>query len=162
MSSAASYVYKRQYQRRVHGDAYRDPAGRGLFDAGLDREKHGSSGPLAHCATVDEIERFPWPDPDCLNFDSCLRDLRAAGDVYRLSGFWTCYYHNVADLFGMEQYFIKMHTDPVVVRAVTDRVCEFYYEANERFFAAAGDLEKKKKKKKKKKKTGKNPTLKQK
>ena len=125
---------------QFYPDAYRDPAGRGLFDAGLDREKHGSSGPLAHCATVDEIERFPWPDPDCLNFDSCLRDLRAAGDVYRLSGFWTCYYHNVADLFGMEQYFIKMHTDPVVVRAVTDRVCEFYYEANERFFAAAGDL----------------------
>ena len=27
-----------------------------------------------------------------------------------------------------------------MVHAVTDKVCEFYYEANERFFAAAGDL----------------------
>ena len=75
-----------------------------------------------------------------MNFDSCLRDLRASGNFYRLSGFWTCFYHNVADLFGMEEYFIKMHTDPEVVQAVTDRVCEFYYEANERFFAASGDL----------------------
>jgi len=34
---------------------------------------------------------------------------------------------------------IKMYTNPEVVHAVTDHVCEFYYEANERFFAAAGD-----------------------
>ena len=32
-----------------------------------------------------------------------------------------------------------MYTQPEVVQAVTDRVCEFYYEANERFFALAGD-----------------------
>ena len=40
----------------------------------------------------------------------------------------------------MESYMIKMYTHPDVVRAVTDHVCEFYYEANERFFEAAGDL----------------------
>ena len=40
----------------------------------------------------------------------------------------------------MEEYFVKMHTNPEVVDAVTDRVCQFYWEANERFFAAAGDL----------------------
>jgi uroporphyrinogen decarboxylase len=33
-----------------------------------------------------------------------------------------------------------MYLNPKLVHAVTDRVCEFYYEANERFFAAAGDL----------------------
>jgi len=42
------------------------------------------------------------------------------------------------DLFGMESYMIKMYTHPEVVHAVTDHVCEFYYAANERFFAAAG------------------------
>jgi uroporphyrinogen decarboxylase len=124
---------------QFYEDAYRDPAGRALFDAGLDREKHGSVGPLADC-TLADVEKFPWPNPDYLNFDACLRDLRAAGDVYRLSGFWTCFYHNVADLFGMEEYFAKMHTAPALVEAVTDKVCEFYYEANERFFSAAGDL----------------------
>jgi len=31
-----------------------------------------------------------------------------------------------------------MYTNPDVVQAVTDRVCGFYYEANERFFSAAG------------------------
>lgn len=124
---------------QFYADAYRDPEGRDPFDASLDRVKH-SIAPLACCRTVREVERFPWPKAEYLNFDSCLRDLRQAGDVYRLSGFWTCFYHNLADLFGMEEYFVKMHTQPEVVLAATDRVCEFYHEANERFFDAAGDL----------------------
>ncbi len=124
---------------QFYPDAYRDPDGRQLFDAGLDRVKHRAA-PLAQCETIAEVERFPWPTPEHLNFDSCLDDLRRAGDVYRMSGFWTCFYHNLADLFGMEEYFIKMHTHPDVVLAATDKVCEFYHEANERFFDAAGDL----------------------
>jgi len=121
-------------------NAYQDPDGREMFDAGLDREKHGAVGPLAECENISEVESFPWPNPDFLNFDVCLETLRNAGNVYRASGFWTCFYHNVMDLFGMESYMIKMYTHPDVVRAVTDHVCEFYYEANERFFEAAGDL----------------------
>ena len=124
---------------QFYQDAYRDPEGRQLFDAGLDRVMHRAA-PLAQCETIAEVEQFSWPKPEYLNFDSCLGDLRRAGDVYRLSGFWTCFYHNLADLFGMEEYFIKMHTHPGVVQAATDKVCEFYYEANERFFDAAGGL----------------------
>jgi uroporphyrinogen decarboxylase len=124
---------------QFYANAYRDPDGRELFDASLDRSKH-SVAPFARCESPAELDAYPWPNPDYLNFDSCLADLRRAGDVYRLSGFWTCFYHNVADLFGMEEYFVKMHTHPELVDAVTDRVCRFYWEANERFFAAAGDL----------------------
>lgn len=58
-----------------------DPDGRPFFDASLDREKHGSVGPLSSCNSIHEVDRFPWPDPQYLNFDSCLRDLRQAGDV---------------------------------------------------------------------------------
>jgi len=120
-------------------DVYQDPSGRKLFDSGLDRSKHAQP-PLAACETVSEVEDFPWPDPDFLNFESCLADLRNTGDVYRMSGFWTCFFHNVSDLLGMEEYLVKMHTHPEVVEAVTDKVCTFYHEANERFFTAAGDL----------------------
>jgi uroporphyrinogen decarboxylase len=44
------------------------------------------------------------------------------------------------DLFGMESYMINMYANPKLVHDVTDHVCEFYYEANERFYAEAGDL----------------------
>ncbi len=141
-----------EWRRKLHDDCrwigpqaykqevYRHPAGRTMFDSGLDREKFGSVGPLADCETVEEIADYPWPDPDYLDFEPCLRDLRNAGDCYRLSGFWTCYFHNLCDLFGMEEYLVKMHTHPEVVHAATDKVCGFYHEANERFFEAAGDL----------------------
>jgi uroporphyrinogen decarboxylase len=109
-----------------------------MFDAGLSKKRHGQPGPLADCEDVQELESFPWPNPDYLSFDRCLNALRTAGDLYRASGFWTCFYHNVMDLFGMEDYMVKMYTHPEVVQAVTDRVCGFYYEANERFFAEAG------------------------
>ncbi|MEI6514811.1 MAG: uroporphyrinogen decarboxylase family protein [bacterium] len=122
---------------QFYSDGYRDPQGRVLFDSGLDRAKH-EHYPLAGCETVGEVEKYPWPKAEYLNFDSCLKDLRNAGDVYRMSGFWTCFYHNMADLFGMEEYFVKMYTHPEVVQAATDRVCEFYYEANEKFLAVAG------------------------
>ena len=122
-------------------DAYRDPHGNdiyGMFDSGINKMEHGQSCPLANCEDVREVEDFPWPNPDYLSFDSCLNELRNTGDFYRASGFWTCFYHNIMDLFGMEDYMVKMYTHPEIVHAVTDRVCGFYYEANERFFAAAG------------------------
>ncbi len=119
-------------------DAYRNPNGRGMFDFGQIKTSHGQAGPLADCEDPAEVESFPWPNPDYLSFDACLATLRSAGEVYRSSGFWTCFYHNVMDLFGMENYMVKMHTHPEVVQAVTDRVCGFYFEANERFFAVAG------------------------
>ncbi len=66
------------------------------------------------------------------------QSLRNAGEVYRASGMWCCFFHIAADMFGMENYFIKMHTNPDVVDAVTRHICEFYLEANERFFEQAG------------------------
>lgn len=125
---------------QFYPDAYQDPRGHGMFDAGLNKKRHGQAGPFSDCEDPREVEDYPWPDPDYLHFDSCLDALRNAGDVYRASGFWTCFYHNVMDLFGMESYMVRMYTHPEVVQAVTDHVCGFYYEANERFFALAGDM----------------------
>lgn len=120
-------------------DVYQDPEGRKLFDAGLDRDKHARP-PLENCENIEEVEAYPWPNPDFLNFDSCLEVLHNTGDFYRASGFWTCFYHNLMDLFGMESYLIKMYTHPEVIQAATNHVCEFYHEANKRFFAVAGNL----------------------
>jgi uroporphyrinogen decarboxylase len=66
--------------------------------------------------------------------------LQNVGDYYRASGFWMPFFHDLMDLLGMENYFVKMYTHPEVVKAATDHVCGFYYEANERFFERAGDL----------------------
>ena len=121
-------------------DMYQHPEGRAIFDTGLHKQMHGQAGPFSESEKVQDVEDFSWPNPEYLNFDSCIEALTNAGELYRASGFWTSFYHNVMDLFGMESYMVKMHTHPAVVEAVTDRVCSFYHEANERFFQQAGDL----------------------
>jgi uroporphyrinogen decarboxylase len=119
---------------------FRDPSCRRLFNFGAAKTSHGQAGPLAGVEDPADLDAFDWPDPGALEFSEAVATLEAAGPYYRASGFWSPFYHDIMDLFGMEAYFVKMHTHPLVVEAVTDRVCGFYYEANERFFDAAVGL----------------------
>jgi uroporphyrinogen decarboxylase len=119
---------------------YQHPEGKGLFDLWKYKKTLGEPGPLAECEDREQIEAYDWPNPDYLDFTECLNVLENAGDFYRASGFWMPFFHDIGDLFGMENYFLKMYLHPEVVKAVTDRVCGFYYEANERFFQKAGTL----------------------
>lgn len=124
--------------RWIMGGDYVAPDGRYPFF--VDKVAHGTGGPFAGCTSPEQIEDYQWPSLDYLDFSGPIEKLKNTGPFYRASGFWTCFYHNVMDLFGMESYLVNMYENPELVHAVTDRVCEFYYEANERFFEAAGDL----------------------
>ena len=119
---------------------YRHPEGKGLFDLWRHRKVHGAAGPLADCESLDKVGDYDWPQLKYLDFTEILNRLRNAGDYYRASGFWTPFFHDVMDLFGMEAYLTKMYTHPGIVHAVTDRVCQFYYDANEMLYNRAGDL----------------------
>jgi uroporphyrinogen decarboxylase len=122
------------------GFAYRHPAGKPMFDTRRRGVELSAAGAFADCKDVREVDDFEWPDPAYLDFTETLQRLKDAGDVYRASGFWCPFFHNVADFFGMEGYFVKMYTHPEVVHAVTERVVDFYLEANTRLFSVAGDL----------------------
>jgi len=119
--------------------SYKPPDGRPLLNmvrVGIT----GNAEPVfADCEDVAEVEAYDWPNPDYLDFSSIVELLKNAGDVYRASGMWCCFFHLAADMFGMENYFVKMYTHPDVVDAVTRHLCEFYLEANRRFFEVAGD-----------------------
>jgi uroporphyrinogen decarboxylase len=116
------------------------PRSKGLLGWSASKEAHGQPGPLASVEDPSELAGFDWPDASLLDFRETVRALESAGLHYRASGFWSPFFHDIMDLFGMEAYFVKMHTHPEVVEAVTDRICGFYYDANERFFAAAAGL----------------------
>lgn len=124
--------------RWIPAGTYRHPSGRRPFQ--VDKASHGARGPLAEVSSVAALDAaYEWPDPNYLDFTGTLDRLRNAGPFYRASGFWTPFYHNLMDLFGMDVYMMNMYLNPDLVRAATDRVCTFYYEANERFYAEAGD-----------------------
>ena len=96
--------------------------------------------PLADCADIAELNDFPWPVADKLSIAPVMAALQDAGDVYRCSGTWCPFFHVMVNLFGMENYLVNMYERPELIHAATDRVCQFYYDANERVFAAAGGL----------------------
>ncbi|MEW6071387.1 MAG: uroporphyrinogen decarboxylase family protein [Planctomycetota bacterium] len=119
--------------------SYRHPEGRPLWDVRRRGRSFESGAVFTGCEDVEEVEDFPWPDPDHIDATETIAALDAAGDVYRASGWWCPFFHDVADFMGMEEYFVKMLTHPRVVHAITRHVVDFYLEANRRFFAAAGD-----------------------
>lgn len=126
-----------------HG-VWQNPA-RPMFDVLDGAERHSLSQPGVFSEyeddDVEKVHAFHWPTVAELDFTETLREIDrtvAAGQAV-LSGTWSCFFHNVCDFFGMEDYFIKMHTDPEVVDAVTRHVVDFYLEANEALFEKAGD-----------------------
>ena len=124
-------------------DFYKHPEGYDMFDVlgGKARQSLGQDGVFADCEDPGEIESFNWPDVKYCDFTSSEayveRTIESGQAV--LSGTWACFFHNVCDFFGMENYFVKMHTDPEVVEAVTERVVDFYLQANEKWFDVIGD-----------------------
>lgn len=106
-----------------------------------DANPHGlEGGLLSHVTKIEEVESFDWPETRYLDFSETIRLLEHAGDYYRLSGFWSPFFHDLTYLLGTENLLIKMYTEPELVHIILDRLCSFYYEANELFYAQAGEL----------------------
>ncbi len=125
---------------------YRSPDNRPALDPYYNIMSHknlGDSGFFAEYTDSDvaKVKDYPWPDLKHLDFTDVIQQVeRANKDGFAVfSGMWSCFYHVVADFFGMENYFTKMYTDPKIVSAVTERVVEYYYEANEIYFKQVGD-----------------------
>lgn len=116
---------------------YKHPQGKPMFDNVRRSEALGAGGVFADCEDVSEVHGFAWPNPDYLDFTETLKALREVGDRYRASGFWSPFFHDLANFFGMENYFVKMYTHPEVVHAVTRHLVDFYVTASERLFVAA-------------------------
>jgi len=135
------YSYLNDDCRWIAADgAWRHP-GEPIFDTlnGQARTSMSQPGCFADCKSLNEIDAHSWPDPSDFDFASTIEKIRSFKDKAVFTGMWSCFFHIVADYFGMENYFIKMYTDPKIVEAVTERVLEFDLEVNRQFFEKLGD-----------------------
>jgi uroporphyrinogen decarboxylase len=122
--------------------AYNHPNGDPMFDTLYkmgNRTTLGQKGCFADAQSIADIEKYPWPDPDYFDFDQIYTEIDKFQDKAVFTGAWSPFFHLVADFFGMENYFIKMYDDPSLVHAVTERIIDFYVQANERFFSKLGN-----------------------
>ncbi len=118
---------------------YKSPESETPFPNARKNEGLAAEGCFADCEKVAELDKYPWPDTKYLDFENDVASVKQAGDVYRIGGMWSPFFHNLANFFGMEKYFIKMYTNPEVVREATRRTVDFYKNGTKRFFDEAGD-----------------------
>ena len=136
------YTYLNDDVRWIPADmGYHHPEGLAAFNPslGVKRETLSAPGCLADAETIADIDKYPWPDAKYCDFSDVYRLIEQHQDKMVLTGMWACFFHIVADFFGMENYFMKMYDNPMIVDAVTERVVDFFVEANDLFFEGLGD-----------------------
>ncbi len=96
--------------------------------------------PLAQ-ASLEEVHDYAWPDPNWIDVSQVRSQAAAWGRQYAiLGGDWSPFWHDANELLGMETLMCKMHDDPQIVDAVLDHAVSYYFQVNQRIFAAAADL----------------------
>jgi len=111
----------------------------------FDIERHGIGygQPLSHPlkdATLEDIEEYPWPEAEWYTGKNIGEDIKKWNGEYAiLSGDWSPFWHDAIDLFGMEELFIKMYTEPELVSAVFDHLVDYYYKVNKIIFEDAAE-----------------------
>lgn len=98
------------------------------------------SHPLAGADTVEDIERHAWPDPSWFTSRHCRAQCEAWEKYSIIGGPWVVVWSDATELMGMEEYLMKMHTHPEVIKALNERVAAFYWELCLEFFDNCGDL----------------------
>ena len=113
---------------------------------GIERAGMGYGQPLSHPlrnASLQQVHDYPWPDPRWVDVSQIKGEAASWAKQYAiLGGDWSPFWHDAIDLLGMEELFIKMHTEPTVVDALFGHIVDFYCEVNRRVFeAAAGEID---------------------
>ena len=119
------------------------PYDSGYFDyyGGKEPTSHNAAGVFADCEDVAEVEAHNWPDPESMDFTHYMQTLDNPLYMHRaiFSGSWSMFYHDMCSFFGMDNYFVKMYTDPAVVEAATERIVDFYLAVNKKCFDLAAN-----------------------
>lgn len=93
--------------------------------------------PLATAQTVEDIEKYPWPDPDWYDFSEVRTKLAKAGDrVVQGGGYEPFLIY--CEMRGLEQAFMDLLEAPEIVDAAIGKIFDFHYAINERLFEAGG------------------------
>ena len=114
-----------------------------IFDwyGGKTPKSLNEAGVFAETEDPAEVHDAYWPDSGNTDFTGTLKEIDktiAAGQAV-LCGSWSPFFGVACNYFGMENYFMKLHTNPEVVDAVTRHVVDFYLAVNEKLFNLAGD-----------------------
>jgi uroporphyrinogen decarboxylase len=111
---------------------------------GVARDGYGYGQPMGHpladVASVEEVDAYPWPDPDWADVSHIRQDaLKWNGEYAIMCGEWSPFFHDAIDLLGMENMMILMYEEPEIVHAVFNHIVDYYYAVTKRIMEEAAD-----------------------
>ncbi len=89
--------------------------------------------PLASVRTVEDIAKYPWPNPDWYDFSDVKARLARAGDRIVQGGGYEPFLL-YCGMRGLEQAFVDLLESPEIVDAAIGKLFDFHYALNERLF----------------------------
>ena len=96
--------------------------------------------PLRADATITEIERHAWPDPERFDVAAAAAQARARGPDCAVRGpCWTPLFCRICDLIGMENALVNMAVEPLIFEALLENVYDRSFALYERLLDACGD-----------------------
>jgi uroporphyrinogen decarboxylase len=95
--------------------------------------------PLAQAHTLDDLQRYHWPDPDWFDYTRLRTQLQPWTDFAIVCSGGSVFQHPTF-LRGLDGLLIDMAVNPAMANYVFDRFTDFYEEFFRRIFEQAGDL----------------------
>jgi uroporphyrinogen decarboxylase len=96
--------------------------------------------PLAEAETIEELEAYPWPDPDWYDYDALAtkcEELAGSGRAVEVGYTAPFYYHNM--LRGLEESLMDPLLKPEFTHYLMERISSTFTEIHRRCFEAAGE-----------------------
>ncbi|MEA3337925.1 MAG: uroporphyrinogen decarboxylase family protein [Chloroflexota bacterium] len=120
------------------GATWRSP-----FD--IERHGYGYGMPLTNPlkgATLAEMHRYPWPNPDWMDVSLIEAEARQWGSEYAiLGGEWSPFWHDAIDLLDFDGLIFQMYDNPEIVDAVMAYTADYYLEVSRRIFEAGDAID---------------------
>lgn len=95
--------------------------------------------PLCNALTIEECEKYPWPDNDWFDYSNLWKELQEWKDFSVMASGASVFQH-ATFLRGMDTLLMDMMADPEMANYIFDKFFNFYYEYYRRMFEEAGDL----------------------
>ncbi len=95
--------------------------------------------PLTEASSLEELERYCWPDPDWFDYSEMRERLEAWTEFAILCSGCSVFQHPTY-VRGMDKLMLDMAANPELADFVFDKFTDFYYEFYRRIFESAGDL----------------------
>ena len=90
--------------------------------------------PLAHLETQKDLDAYPWPDPDALDYEAYPAQLDAVGDYARVGGGGNRILWTGIEMVGLEKFTFMLFEQPDLIHALFRRITDYYYEVGTRCY----------------------------